>query len=220
MHHELFDTMLLTNPDELAALLAGQGLDWSGGGFTLVAGALLDLAVGEELHAAALTPPSPARSQAWLLDPATFSFGVHCVYHEGVRAGAGFVWTSDSAATVGTIYPELPADLSTADGAPAVQLRLRYLGWLRGDRPAYVSWVRTGHDPVTRLARRLARDVHEPFLREAAPHDPDSRHAIVRLLMERAVQRMLADGTLRRGPDDPHRLRWSGDNLLLAGGPR
>ncbi len=206
--------------DQLRSVPESQGLSWDQVGFTVVAGLLLDLAIGEELCVADAITTGPQESHVWLLAEAEFSFGVHCVYDDTVRTGAGVVWAKGYPEPPGAIYEGLPAHLST-DLDPETRLRLRYLGWLRGDAPDYVTWIRGDQDPITQLARSLTAEVYLPVL-AGLGYDRAGlrRHAVARLLMERTVSLLIAEGALTCGPRDLRRVCWRGDNLRLAAAAR
>lgn len=195
---------------------------WGSVALLVVGGLLLDLFVGQILVDEDLVRPPESGWRAWLLPPAETSVGARFRYDPAAGAGCGVMWVQGVRDTV-----ELLADgdlraLAARGGGPlsaARLLRLRYLGWLRGTRPAYVL-LRAG-DPLwvalEETARRIVHEVHRPLVR--AGDRASDAHAVLarsRMVFEQALGSLRDQGVVPSPAEARiNRFLWDGYDWTL-----
>lgn len=163
---------------------------WDGAALLVVGALLLDLFVGQALVDQGLVQPPGRGWRAWVLPDRGPSVGARLRY-DG-HCGCGVMWVQDVEDTLELLGDQDLRLLAAGDGHrdAAHVLRLRYLGWLQADDPAFLM-LRAGDPLWTALketARTLVDEVHRPLLE---PCDTaDDGHVVLarsRMVLDQAL---------------------------------
>lgn len=205
--------------DALASTLGGTSdALWHRYGLMVVAGLLLDLAVGQALRNAQWLPEADPGWCIWAVptEPDSAPFGVRVVYDAALDLGAGTLWHAELPHSAALPREQdlqaLAAVLAGERADPDRLLRLRYLGWVSGTRcdvPFFEAdaplWT-----TIEQLAGELVAGVYAPLEQDFDPLVPrgDSRRFLLsRLLMERTLGHLVRT-ELVPNPRSGGETRW------------
>lgn len=191
---------------------------WRRYGLLVVAGLLLDLAVGQALRDVQWLPRADLGWCIWAIpsDPNIRPFGVRVVYDATLDLGAGTLWHVDLPEYVALPHEQdLPALAAVLVGKipdPERLLRLRYFGWVSGtgcpvpffgaDAPLWTT--------LERLANELVAGVYaplEPRFSAVLPREDPRRFLLSRILMERTLAHLVLAGWVP-APGSGSETRW------------
>ena len=201
---------------------------WHRYAFLTVAALLLDLQIGESLRRRGQVDKIAPGWRIWAVphDPAVPAFGVRCTHDPGSSLGAGVCWHERLPAP-----PALPApqDLyafgriaSGQRAAPEALMRLRFGGWLEGQRltaPLFSAdaplWA-----ALEQTADLTVDDAYTPILNHVCPDrsaESQERLLLARMIMEQALEHLIVSAVVPApGLDTARRWLWQGRSWCLA----
>ncbi len=191
---------------ELSSVIKGESVSlWQQYAFLTVAALLLDLQIGEFLRQSGQVDKVDHGWRIWAVpyDPLVPAFGVRCVYDPKSGLGAGICWHEKLPPP--PPLPE-PRDLYAlgltlvSEGAPPEALmRLRFNGWLLGQRPAvplFASEASSFWSTLEEVASEAIERAYKPVFDYVYPNRQSviSQEPLLlaRMIMEQALEHLIA----------------------------